>query len=110
MPRARSICLEKGCVRVTVRAGRCQEHAPVQPSGWARTSARNRARDKGWERYVRPKVLARDGFACVFCGSRQGLELDHVIPVAKGGTWTEDNAQTLCQKCHRAKSVRERRT
>ena len=30
--------------------------------------------------------------------------IDHIIPVAKGGCTTEDNLQTLCWKCNRAKS------
>ena len=32
------------------------------------------------------------------------LEIDHIIPVAKGGETVEDNLQTLCWKCNRAKS------
>ena len=32
------------------------------------------------------------------------LEIDHIIPVAKGGLTEESNLQTLCWKCNRAKS------
>ena len=32
------------------------------------------------------------------------LEIDHIIPIAKGGQTVEDNLQTLCWKCNRAKS------
>ena len=32
------------------------------------------------------------------------LKIDHIIPVAKGGQTVEDNLQTLCWKCNRAKS------
>lgn len=32
------------------------------------------------------------------------LEIDHIIPVARGGETVEDNLQTLCWKCNRAKS------
>ncbi|MFR0577644.1 HNH endonuclease [Bifidobacterium thermophilum] len=32
------------------------------------------------------------------------LEIDHIIPVARGGETVEDNLQTLCWKYNRAKS------
>ncbi|MFC8099425.1 HNH endonuclease [Streptomyces sp. NPDC057363] len=108
MPRAASICYERGCVRRTTYRGRCEEHAPP---AWEAKSARNTTRgpeQRSWERVTRPRALARDGFACVLCGTREGLEVDHVRPIARGGTWTLDNAQTLCRPCHTAKSVRDR--
>ena len=30
-------------------------------------------------------------------------EIDHIIPVSKGGLTTEDNLQTLCWRCNRSK-------
>ena len=30
--------------------------------------------------------------------------MDHIVPVSKGGCTVEDNLQTLCWKCNRAKS------
>jgi len=51
-------------------------------------------------------VLKRDQFTCVMCG-RSGigvkLEVDHKIPVSKGGTNNLDNLQTLCYECNRGK-------
>ncbi|MFD7605165.1 HNH endonuclease [Streptomyces mirabilis] len=108
VPRAASICLIRGCTKRTSRSGRCADHAP-QERAWLRKSPRNQRRDSTWERHTRPRALARDGFACVRCGSRDHLEVDHVIPIAQGGTWTLDNAQTLCQPCHRGKTADDRR-
>jgi 5-methylcytosine-specific restriction protein A len=108
MPRAASICLVRGCTKRTTYRGRCEEHAPP---AWETRSARNSQRgpaQRVWDRLVRPRCLARDGFACVLCGAREGLEVDHVVPIAKGGTWTLENAQTLCKACHQEKSVRDR--
>ena len=52
---------------------------------------------------MRFAIMARDGYRCVKCG-RSGrhfdLEIDHIIPIAKGGKSTYDNLQTLCHKCN----------
>ena len=51
-------------------------------------------------------VLKRDGFTCVHCGANGPgvrLEVDHKVPVAKGGTDALDNLQTLCFECNRGK-------
>ncbi|MBR2352886.1 MAG: HNH endonuclease, partial [Clostridia bacterium] len=40
--------------------------------------------------------------------SRDGvkLEVDHIIPVSKGGKSTLDNLQTLCERCNRGKGTK----
>ncbi|MEU6704735.1 HNH endonuclease [Streptomyces wuyuanensis] len=109
MPRARSICLISRCTSLSVRDGRCVTHAPPARS-WNRTSVRNQERNRTWDRRIRPRALARDGFACVHCGAREKLEVDHIVPIAKGGTWELSNAQTLCRPCHLAKTAKDRRS
>lgn len=56
---------------------------------------------------LRYNVLSRDNFRCVICGkSRKDgivLEVDHIIPVSKGGRTELDNLQTLCERCNRGK-------
>jgi hypothetical protein len=52
---------------------------------------------------VRHLVWQRDGGKCTECGSTERLELDHVIPVAMGGSNTERNLQLLCEQCNRRK-------
>lgn len=49
-------------------------------------------------------VYKRDGGRCVYCGSTQNLQLDHIIPFSKGGATTLENMQLLCQKCNIEKS------
>ena len=46
------------------------------------------------------KIFKRDNFTCQICGSQEFLELDHIIPVSKGGKDEEENYQTLCKKCN----------
>jgi len=55
-------------------------------------------------------VLRRDRYTCQRCGVRGrrfGLEVDHVVEIARGGAPLDyANLQTLCRPCHRAKTVR----
>ena len=59
---------------------------------------------------LRNFIKNRDNFTCCVCGNSTHiepnllLEIDHIIPVSKGGYTTEENLQTLCWKCNRAKS------
>lgn len=106
MPRAKSICLRDGCLSPAVRAGRCGEHQ-VRRS-WDRVSPRNAARPADWSRR-RAHVLARDRFRCQRCGAQTQLEIDHIVPVARGGSWDPDNLWVLCRSCHRSKTYDEDR-
>ena len=55
---------------------------------------------KRWDA-TRRVVLDRDGFRCVLCGRAGILEVDHVIPMKRGGdVWQLDNLQSLCRSCH----------
>lgn len=58
---------------------------------------------------IRIKVFERDNYTCQICGrnNRQDnvkLEVDHKIPVSKGGSDDISNLQTLCFDCNRGKS------
>ena len=55
-------------------------------------------------REVRDAVWTRDQGKCARCGSRERLEFDHIVPVARGGSNTERNIELLCEICNRAKS------
>jgi len=46
------------------------------------------------------KIFKRDNFTCQNCGSQEFLELDHIIPISKGGKEKKENYQTLCKKCN----------
>lgn len=54
---------------------------------------------------VRREVWRRDEGKCARCGSRDKLEYDHIVPVAKGGSNTARNIELLCESCNRSKSA-----
>jgi hypothetical protein len=57
---------------------------------------------------LRFRVMRRDGFRCQLCGLTQKdgirLEVDHKVPVAKGGKTVIENLWTLCHPCNNGKS------
>ena len=56
---------------------------------------------------VRFDVFKRDSFKCQLCGATAPdvlLEIDHIHPVAKGGTNDITNLITACQPCNAGKS------
>lgn len=54
----------------------------------------------------RKSILARDGYTCVYCGSRDVLTLDHVFPRHRGGETTWENVVCSCLKCNNRKGNR----
>lgn len=49
-------------------------------------------------------IFKRDGYKCQYCGSKNNLTLDHVIPRSKGGKDTWKNLVTACQECNQLKA------
>lgn len=53
-------------------------------------------------------VFKRDGFCCQYCGATPPaavLEVDHINPVANGGSNVDDNLITACFDCNRGKGA-----
>ncbi len=58
---------------------------------------------------IRFRVLMRDGFVCRYCGARPPeaqLEVDHILPRARGGTDDIENLATACYECNHGKGKR----
>lgn len=58
---------------------------------------------------LRKRIKERDNYTCCYCHNSISqepnllLEIDHIIPLSKGGKTEERNLQTLCWKCNRSK-------
>lgn len=58
---------------------------------------------------LREEIKIRDNYICQNCELSANkeknllLEIDHIIPLSKGGITSKDNLQTLCRKCNRSK-------
>ncbi len=62
--------------------------------------------------FTRFNVFLRDRFACQYCGTREDLTFDHLIPRSRGGQTTWDNVVAACSPCNLKKgglSTREAR-
>ena len=61
---------------------------------------------------LREKIKIRDKYTCKHCGNSTNkepnllLEIDHIVPLSKGGITSEENLQTLCWKCNRSKGAK----
>ena len=58
---------------------------------------------------LRFAIYQRDGNRCKCCGrrgTRTDLEIDHIVPIAKGGKTEWNNLQTLCPRCNKEKGTR----
>jgi len=62
---------------------------------------------KSISKRVRFEVFKRDNFTCQYCSAKPPLvplEIDHIVPVSKGGGNSIDNLLTACFDCNRGKS------
>ncbi|MEU4726553.1 HNH endonuclease [Nonomuraea dietziae] len=101
MPRAPKKCMADGCRKPATTKGRCDIH--YQP--WAVTSPRNLTRPTNAATLMR-RARRRDRERCYLCG-KPGRIVDHITPVAEGGSWDLSNLACICDACHHLKSQRE---
>jgi hypothetical protein len=54
----------------------------------------------------RSELTARDGERCVYCEATTNLVVDHMVPIALGGTDAIDNLALACRPCNSGKAGR----
>ncbi|MCV9386777.1 HNH endonuclease [Reichenbachiella ulvae] len=52
---------------------------------------------------TRQNLFKRDNNCCQYCGSRENLTIDHLIPRSRGGRSVWDNLVTACKHCNAKK-------
>ena len=81
----------------------------MEKNGW--TPEMQAPGDKLLPKWLRFEVMKRDGFCCVYCGARPAdgvrLQVDHIVPRAKGGSDDPQNLTTSCQPCNSGKGARD---
>lgn len=71
------------------------------------SQTRNKKSRKAISKRIRFSVFERDGFKCAYCGATpetKMLRVDHVNPVANGGSDSFENLITSCHDCNAGKS------
>ena len=56
--------------------------------------------------YSKKNIHIRDNNKCVYCGSKNDLTIDHVIPISKGGKTSFENCVAACKDCNNKKGSR----
>lgn len=84
----------------------------IIPSEFAKKENKNKNKNESRDPIspkLRFEVFKRDKYVCQYCGAcgpDVELEIDHVIPVSRGGTDDINNLKTACFKCNRGKGDR----
>lgn len=89
--------------------------SPSYRASKAQRRAIERGRSEGAERFDPIEILRRDGWRCHICGintprrlrgsyNDRAPELDHIIPLSKGGNHSRLNTACCCRKCNIMKS------
>ena len=56
--------------------------------------------------FTKKNVFVRDKYKCGYCGSKNDLTIDHIIPSSRGGKNNFDNCITACRPCNNKKDRR----
>jgi 5-methylcytosine-specific restriction protein A len=109
--RPKSQCRHTGCNSLIDNPGYCDKHRAEryrQQKSIAGEDYKERNRfymSSDWKKLREKQLLYYP--ACNVCNKRASIA-DHVMPISKGGErLSMDNLQSLCVRCHNAKTMRE---
>lgn len=52
---------------------------------------------------IKKFLIEERGPYCESCGEKVELQVDHIVPISRGGTYDMGNLQLLCYECHQKK-------
>ena len=61
-----------------------------------------------WPKGLKQRLMRRQDNTCVYCGYRRiatSLDIDHIIPVVRGGSNDMSNLQVICRRCNQRKGL-----
>ena len=105
--RAPRVCPVIGCPNLVVAPARyCDMHQREQRQrvDAGRPSAAERGYDAEWQK-TRKEFLVMHP-RCTECG-QQATEVDHIVPIADGGTNEWTNLRAMCKRDHSQRTARE---
>lgn len=73
---------------------------------WPQYNARRRSAMTEATPEVRAWVAYLLEQSCVYCGNSEPIEVDHVVPLSRGGTHSVENLAPACRPCNRAKGAK----
>lgn len=111
----RTLCVACKRVKATRPDHLCDE-CRARHKGWSmwqhyKGSSKSRGYGYAWSK-LRLKALERDKHLCQMCLKRgiftTATDVDHIVPLAQGGSDDMENLQSLCHECHKQKTCQER--
>lgn len=91
-----------------IHVGPCRVKQPVID-----TRPGDHARGYGWRWHKIRNIVLAGSPLCAHCHARGLVRLadmvDHVLPLAAGGSHAQGNLQPLCDRCHARKTADDRR-
>lgn len=106
-------CAQPGCPALSHERF-CNTHGDLAQNEWqkrydeTRPSASNRGYGWRWQK-LRRIVLAEEPICRVADCTQASEEVDHILPLSRGGTNRRENLQGLCKSHHSKKTQREMR-
>jgi 5-methylcytosine-specific restriction endonuclease McrA len=56
--------------------------------------------------FTKKNIFIRDRYECAYCGTKDNLTIDHIIPQSRGGKTDFDNCVAACRPCNNLKNNR----
>lgn len=85
-----------------------RQRNPEKAHAYVRASKSKRRRAAGDQSFTSAQwlaLLAFHGGRCAYCGSDELIEIDHRVPLARGGSNLIENILPACRRCNRRKHL-----